>query len=91
VALLEELHAVDLSTAGRPVSEFGPREGHPDSVEDMRTPEDAAHEVGLSDGQVRRLCATGVVAHQRIGARGYLVDVASLRAYLRGEGEAAAS
>lgn len=91
MALLDDLHATDLASDGRAVSDFGPVESAPASVEDMRTPDKAGGEGGLSGRHVRRLCAAGVVTHRRIGARGYLVDVHSLRAHLRGEGKAAAS
>lgn len=43
----------------------------------------AAATVGCSPQWVRALCRGGHVAHQRIGSRGYLVDVADLRRHLR--------
>lgn len=85
---LEALSAVDVARE-RGVSEFGNPEGLPATLVDMRTPDDAGAEVGLSGSRVRQLRRAGLVACRPSGARGYLVDVESLRTYLRGRGAVA--
>lgn len=84
LGLLEALHAVDVAHDRGPMSAIGHRPDVPATVEGMRSPDDAGRAVGMSARQVRRLCATGHVAHQRVGARALLVDVDSLRDHLRG-------
>ncbi|MFH5822276.1 hypothetical protein [Georgenia sp. AZ-5] len=81
---LEALHAVDVASE-RAVSVSGHARAEVGSVAGMSSAAEAADAVGLSARQVRRLCARGLVASQRVGTRAYLVDVGSLRAYLRGE------
>jgi len=86
---LEALNAVDVARERRPMSAIGPVTTSPVTVEDVRSPEDAGAVVGMSARHVRRLCRAGLVASRPSGARGYLVDVASLRTYLRGRGAVA--
>ncbi len=44
----------------------------------------AADETGLSSRTVRRLAAAGLITARRVGARAWLVDVASVHDYLKG-------
>lgn len=70
------------------VSELGSASGRTGRLVDVTgygSPADAGAAVGLSARRVRQLCAVGVVAHERVGARGYLVDVNDLRRHIRGE------
>jgi hypothetical protein len=55
------------------------------AVRDHQSPAEAGASVGVSAAWVRKLCAGGHVRHQRVGRRGYLVDVDDLRRHLRGE------
>lgn len=81
---LSALNAVD-------VSGTGPTGQAPATVVTMSSSVDAATAVGLSDRHVRRLCARGLVTHQRTSGGRYLVNIDSLQAHLRhGEGGAAA-
>lgn len=50
-----------------------------------RSADDAGREVGLTGRWVRHLCQAGVVDHHRLGPRTLMVDVESLRQYLRRE------
>lgn len=84
LGVLDALNVVDVASEQRPVSEFGTVPTQRGRLEDMRTPDDAGAEVGLSGRRVRQLCVADRVTHRASGARGYLVDVDSLRAYLHG-------
>jgi len=88
-AFLEALNAVDVARERGSMSAIGPVTTAPVTVEDVRSPEDAGAVVGLSARHVRRLCRSGRVASRPSGARSMLVDVASLRTYLRGRGAVA--
>ncbi|RBY94085.1 hypothetical protein DQ244_01615 [Blastococcus sp. TBT05-19] len=77
-ALMEQAH----------VSEFGSAAGGAGSMDGVRetgSPADAGAAVGLSARRVRQLCEQGMVAHRRVGVRGYLVDIDDLRRYMRRE------
>jgi hypothetical protein len=71
-----------LNAAG-PISATGNPAPSPARVVDMRSADDAAREVGLTGRRVRQLCRAGLVRHQFVGTRTYLVDVASLHTHLR--------
>jgi hypothetical protein len=83
LAVLNALNAADVTHDHARISAIGNAAPAPATVVDMKTPEDAGRAVGLTGRRIRQLCADGHVAHQRAGARGYLVDVDSLHAYLR--------
>lgn len=83
---LEALNAVDVAHERHPMSASGHTSTGPVSVEDVRSPEDAGAVVGMSARHVRRLCRAGRVASRPSGARSMLVDVDSLRTYLRTRG-----
>lgn len=86
---LEALNAVDVARERGSMSVSGHASTGPVIVEDVRSPEDAGAVVGLSGRHVRRLCRAGLVACRPSGARSMLVDVDSLRTYLRGRGAVA--
>ena len=78
VELLEELHRI---------SETGNATGRNEtlvSATSSESPEEAGAMVGLSGRRVRQLCAAGLVAHQRLASGRLLVDVESLRNYVKG-------
>ena len=86
---LEALNACDVARERGSMSDIGPATTAPVTVEDVRSPEDAGAVVGMSARHVRRLCRAGLVGFRPSGARGYLVDVDSLRTYLRTRGAVA--
>jgi len=83
LAVLNALNAADVAHDHDRISAIGNAAPPPATVVDVRTPEDAGRAVGLTGRRIRQLCADGLVAHQRAGARGYLVDLDSLHDYLR--------
>jgi hypothetical protein len=83
LAVLGALNAADVAHDHARISAIGNAAPPTATVVDVRTPEDAGRAVGLTGRRIRQLCADGLVVHQRAGARGYLVDLDSLHAYLR--------
>jgi hypothetical protein len=85
-ALVEALHAA--ATPSERLSDVGHASASGVTLVDVGSGEwvstaEAGVRVGLGERQVRRLASAGLVAHRRVHARMYLVDVSDLSQYLR--------